>query len=65
MVHYSENLSIKYHDQNFCIKIAFSEQLWTGQSIEELKQFLILGNLIKASISVLNFGPESAEKPTI
>ena len=55
----------KCHDQNFCNKIAFSGQHWTGQSIEECEQFSFLGSLIKVSVSVLNFSPEPAGKPTI
>ena len=64
-MHYSENLSIKYHDQGFAIKTAFSGKHWIEQTIDELGKFLFLGNLIKISISVLNFSTEWAEKPTI
>ena len=64
-MHYSENLSIKYHDQNFAIKTAFSGKHWTEQTIDEFEKFSFLGNLIKISVSVLYFSTESAEKPTI
>ena len=64
-MHYSENLSIKYHDQIFYIKTAFSGQHWIGQTIEECEKFSFCGNLIKKPISVLNFNTESGEKPTI
>ena len=60
----SENLSIKYHDQNFYIKTS-SGQHWTGQTIAECEKISFWGNLIKMSISVLRFSTESAEKPTI
>ena len=65
VMHYSENVSIKYNDQNFTIKAAFSEKHWTEQTIDEFEKFLFLGNLIKISVSVLNFSTESAKKPTI
>ena len=65
MTHYSENLSIKYQDQNFAIKTAFSGKHWKEQTIDEFEKFSFLGNLIKISVSVLNFSTESAEKPTI
>ena len=29
MVHRSDNFSIKYYDQKFCIKIAFLGKQWT------------------------------------
>ena len=45
--------------------MTFSGQHGTGQSIKKCEQFSFLGNLIKVSISVLNFSPELAEKPTI
>ena len=64
-MHYSENLSIKYHDQNFCIKTALSGQHGTGQTIDEFGKVSFRGNLIKISISVLSFSTESAKKPTI
>ena len=64
-VHYSENLSIKYHNQNSYIKTAFSGQHWTGQTIDECKKVSFWGNLIKILIWVLSFCTESAEKPTI
>ena len=65
VMHYSENLSIKYHDQNFYIKTATSGQHWTGQTIGECEKSSFWGNLIKISILVLCFSTESAEKPTI
>ena len=49
VMHYSENLSIKYHDQNFYIKTACSGQHWTGQTIDECKKVSFWGNLIKIS----------------
>ena len=52
MVHYSENLPIKYHDQNFCIK----------NSQDNIEEFSFLANLIKISISLLKLGTKSAEK---
>ena len=64
-MHYSENFSIKYQDQNFAIKTAFSGKHWAQETINEFETFSVLGNLIKISISVLNFSTESAEKPTI
>ena len=65
MMHYSENFSIKYHEQNFAIKTAFSEKHWTEQTIDEFEKCLLLGDLIKISVSVLNFSAESAEKSII
>ena len=50
------------HDQNFCIEIAFSRQNLTEQSIEECEKLSFGGNLIKISISVLNFSIELAKK---
>ena len=50
VMHHSENLSIKYHDQNFYIKTAFSGQHWTGQ-IGKCEKVSFRGNLIKISIS--------------
>ena len=38
VMHYSENLVIKYPDQNFYIKTASSGQHWTGQTIDECKK---------------------------
>ena len=61
VMHYSENLSIKYHDQNFYIKTAFLGKYWTGQTIDECEKVSFWGNLIKISISVLRFSTESAE----
>ena len=51
MVHYSENLPIKYHE-NFCIK----------NSQDNIEEFSFLANLIKISISLLKLGTKSAEK---
>ena len=64
-MHYSENLSINYHDQNFYIKTAFLGQHWTGQTIDECEKVSFCGNLTKISISALSFNTESAENPTI
>ena len=47
------NLSIKYHDQKFYIKVAFSGQHWTGLSIEKFKNS-VFGVLLKISFSLLN-----------
>ena len=63
-MHHSENLSIKYHEQKFCIKFAFSGQHWTGLFTENCKNS-VFGDLIKVSISVLNFSTGSAKKTTI
>ena len=52
-VYHSENFSIKYHEQKFCIKFAFSWQHLTGLSIGLFKN-LVFWVLIKISISVLN-----------
>ena len=60
-MHYSENLSIKYHDKNFYIKTAFSGKHWTGQTIDECEKVSFWGNLIKTSISVLRLSTELAE----
>ena len=65
VVHFSKTASIKYHDQNFCITIAFSGHHSTEQFIEECKKFSFWRNLIKISLSILNFSTESAEKPII
>ena len=43
VMHYSENLSIKYHDQNFYIKTAFSGPHWTEQTIDECKKVSFWG----------------------
>ena len=59
-----ENLSIKYHEQKFCIKFACSGQYWTGKSIEKCKN-PVFGVLIKITIWVLNFITESAKKPKV
>ena len=53
VVHHSKNLSIKYHEQNFCIRFAFLGQHLTGLSIGKFKN-LVSGVLMKISISVLN-----------
>ena len=39
VVHNSENLSIKYHEQKFCIKSEVSGQHWTGMPIEKCKKY--------------------------
>ena len=61
-VHHPENFSIKYHEQKFCIKFAFSGKHWAGLFTEKCKNFQFLGCLIKFEywISV----SESAKKPT-
>ena len=46
-MHYSENLSIKYHDQGFAIKTAFSGKHWIEQTIDELGKFLVFGEFNK------------------
>ena len=54
VMHYSENLSIKYHDhKNFYIKTPFSGQHWTRQTIDECEKVSFWGNFIKISITVL------------
>ena len=64
MVHHSENLFIKYHEQTICRKFAFSGQHWTGIFIKKCKNS-VFGVPIKISISALNFSTESVKKPTI
>ena len=54
-----QKIFIRYHEQKFCIKFAFSVQHWTGLSIEKYKTS-VFGVLIKVLISVLNFSTESA-----
>ena len=44
VMHYSENLSIKCQDQNICIETVFSGQHWTGHTIDECENVLLLGN---------------------
>ena len=53
VVLHSENLSVKYQEQKFYIKFAFSEHHLTGLSIEKFKNS-VFGVLIKISILVLN-----------
>ena len=53
VVHHSKDLSIKYHEQKFCIRFAFFGQHLTRLSIGKFKN-LISGVLMKISISVLN-----------
>ena len=66
VMHYSENFSVKYHEQNFCIKTAFSRQYLTRQTIDECEEFFLGGEFNKKiSISLLNISTESAEKPAI
>ena len=38
VVHHSENLSIQYQEQKFCIKFAFSEEHWTACSMKPIKK---------------------------
>ena len=38
VMHHAENLSIKYYEQKFYIKFAFSWQDWIGPSIEKCKK---------------------------
>ena len=64
VVHHSEHLFIKYHEQKFCMKFAFSGQHWTGLSMEKCKNS-IFGVLIKVSILALNFSTESVKKPSV
>ena len=45
--YYSGNLSIKYHDQNFYVKTAFSGQHWTEKTIDECEKSFILGEFNK------------------
>ena len=53
VVHHSENLSIKYHEQKLCIKFSFSGQYWIGLSIEKFRNSvfaelrLLMTSLIK------------------
>ena len=63
-MHHSENLFIKYHEQRFSIKFAFSGQHWTRLSIKECKKIQFLGCL-KISISVVKFSTESANERKI
>ena len=64
-MHYSENLSINYYDQDFYIKTALLGKHWTGQTINKCEKVLFWENLPKISISVISFSTESAENPTI
>ena len=52
-VHHSENRSMKYYEQKFCIKLAFQGS-FSGLSIETCKNS-VSGVSIKMSIPVLNF----------
>ena len=63
-MHHSENLVIKYHEQRFSVKFAFSGQHWTRLSIKECKRIQFLGCL-KISISVVKFSTESANERKI
>ena len=65
VVYHSDNLSIKYYEQKFCIKFAFSGLHCAGLPIEKYKKIQSLRCLIKISISVLNFSTESTKKTTI
>ena len=53
VVYLSNNPSIKYHEQKFYIKVAFSGQHWTGLSIEKIENS-VFEVLLKISFSVLN-----------
>ena len=63
VVHHTENLSIKCDNQKLYIMLAFafSGQQWTELSTEKLKNS-VSGELIKISISVLNFSTKSDNK---
>ena len=65
MEHHSKILSIKYHEQKFCIKFPFSGQRWTKLSIEKSKEFQFLGCLLKISNSILNFNTDAAKTSII
>ena len=60
-MHNPDNLPIKYHEQKFCIKFAFSGRHWTEISTKKFKKFQLFMCLIKIWISVLNFSTESAK----
>ena len=53
VVHHSENISIKYHEQKLCLKFSFSGQYWIGLSIEKFRNSvfpelrLLMTSLIK------------------
>ena len=60
MVHHSENDSIKYHEQKFCIKFAFQGSIEQDYLSKHVKiQFL---GCHKISIPVLNLNTESAKE---
>ena len=39
VVHHSENLSIQYQEQKFCIKLAFSEEHEKAKNVKKKKRF--------------------------
>ena len=65
MLHHLEYIFIKYHEQKFSIKFAFSGKHWTRLCIEQCKKIQFLGCLIKISNSGLNFSTESARERTV
>ena len=64
MLHHSENLSIKYHEQKFLSTLLFQGSIEQGYQSNNVKNS-VLGCLIKTSISALNFSTESAKERTI
>ena len=62
VVHHSENHSIKYHEQKFCIKFAFQGSVEQGYLSKYANSVFEVS--IKMSISVLNFSTASAKELT-
>ena len=62
-MHYSENHSIKYHEQKFCKKIAFQGSI--EQDYLSKRENSVFRVSIKMSIPVLDFSTESAKELTL
>ena len=58
-----KTFSLNFMTTTFALKLFSQGSI--EQSIKECEKFLFWGNLIKISVSVLNFSIESSQKPTI
>ena len=63
VVQHSENHSIKYHEQKFCIKFTFQGIIQQDYLLK--RENSIFGMSVKMSIPVLNFSTESAKELTL
>ena len=58
-----KRFSLNFMTTTFALKLFSQGSI--EQSIKECEKFLFWGNLIKISVSVLNFSIESSQKPTM